>query len=352
MGNMLCSHKPAIINSELTYLYIFTDNNGMITDVSDETLTLLKYEYKILIGKFIGILMSPFMNFLHKNVYFAKYNTLSPLQKNIVHTFLSGIATKRPLIIYDINGQVIYVQIHIKLVNHNRFMCKLDLVNDISNNNIYICPNTIHNCIEPTSTGVFKETINNVIIISINFKDATDILLTYGDRNYIDLHNKFYNDIILLIKQFYYPYIYIYEIFGDCFTFILNADWTYNLKQHCASLAFVFINHIYEFTYPYIQFRVGVICDKLLYGHIGHHFRLFGKGINKVSKLSNICQPDQLCCNHKFFRKLVEENIFGKNNTIATAKIGEFNKEISQLGDENYYTIDIDKCNYNNIFNY
>jgi hypothetical protein len=73
-------------------LFIIANSHGIIQDISDSLLSLLKYERDVLNSQFIGILMSPFMSYLHTNVYFPKYNRLNRIQKNIVHVLISALS--------------------------------------------------------------------------------------------------------------------------------------------------------------------------------------------------------------------------------------------------------------------
>ena len=76
--------------------------DGYIMDIDDNTLSLLLYEKDNIVNQFIGIIMSPFMNYIHKNILLPKYAQMSDIQKNIAHIFLSALSTRRPLIIYNI----------------------------------------------------------------------------------------------------------------------------------------------------------------------------------------------------------------------------------------------------------
>jgi len=322
------------VDSGSNELFIIANSHGIIQDISDSLLSLLKYERDVLNSQFIGILMSPFMSYLHTNVYFPKYNKLNRIQKNIVHVLISALSeSRRPLIIYDINKNPIYVHITAKLVAINVFKATFECISDIYNDNLLSKPIGI------VKSDAFAETNMDVVLISIDFKNSTETLMNYGTRDYIALNRKFYNDVVYLIKQYYYPYIYIHEVIGDCFVFVLNSDWTYNLTNYCASLAYSFLVQLYKVTSKYVNTRIGVVCDKLLYGYIGNNFRLFGPGMHKVNRLENICELGHIACDENFVNKLRTENLF-KDNSV-TAKKGE----LKGLGDSVYY--DIELCDKN-----
>ena len=48
---------------------------------------IILYEKHNIINQFIGILLSPFMNYLHKNILLPKYKQMNNIQKNIAHGF-------------------------------------------------------------------------------------------------------------------------------------------------------------------------------------------------------------------------------------------------------------------------
>jgi hypothetical protein len=347
MGNIHCNSINSIdtVNTLEKELYIYTDENGIINYISEPLLELLNYEKDIILNSFIGILMSPLMNYLHKEVYFNKYKKLSSIQKNLIHVTLSGLSKKRPLIIYDIEKNPIYVNLYISFVNimnsnslNYKFKAKFEKIDDNRDLNLQT------KIIVPNDT--FIETKNKSIIISIDFKDSTEFLSINGVRDFININKRFYNDIVFLIKHFYYPYIYIHEIVGDCFVIVINADWTYNLQNYCASLAFSFIVHLFDITKEYVKIRIGIVYDKILYGNIGDNFRLFGTAMHKVNRLEKVCKINTLVCDGEFFDKLNNENIFTRNELIVSAKKGT----LRGLGESIYYLLEIDKINYKNIF--
>ena len=161
-------------------LFIIANSHGIIQDISDSLLTLLKYEREVLDSQFIGILMSPFMSYLHTNVYFPKYNKLNRIQKNIVHVLISALSeSRRPLIIYDINKNPIYVHITAKLIAINVFKAIFECISDVYNDNLLSKPVGI------VKSDAFAETKTDVVVISIDFKNSTETLLNYGTRDYI-----------------------------------------------------------------------------------------------------------------------------------------------------------------------
>ena len=98
---------PLIINTitikEELYS-ILCDNSGMIEDVSPDMLLLLKCEIDTIKGKFIGNIMSLYMSMIHKQFFINKFNTCSVLERNKLENKIKRLNYKRPILIYDIEG--------------------------------------------------------------------------------------------------------------------------------------------------------------------------------------------------------------------------------------------------------
>jgi hypothetical protein len=93
MFNCIFNKKNKVFIDKLEKYVIKCDHDGVIIDINEETLILLLYEKQNIINNFIGILMSPFMNYLHKNVLLPKYKEINNIQKNIAHIFLSALSS-------------------------------------------------------------------------------------------------------------------------------------------------------------------------------------------------------------------------------------------------------------------
>jgi len=326
-----------------THYLIKCNYNGYIIDINEATLILLLYEKHNIINKFIGILMSPFMNYLHKNILLPNYLKMNNIEKNIIHLFLDGLSNKRPLIIYNILNEPIYILLSVKFTKTD-FDIIFTVINDIDNANIYTKYINSNN-----NSSDFKLTKKKLVIIAIDFINSTSLLLNEGVLNYIDINKNFHNDIIYIIKKYYYPYIYIYEIIGDAFIIILNAEWNFNITRYTTSLALSFISELIKLTTKYINIRCGITYDNIYYGYIDHNLRLFGKSIIIATRLEALCN-DNINCDTNFLNKLFDEKIFTKNNIIVTNK----NDNLKGFGNVNYHTINILSIydNYNFIINY
>jgi hypothetical protein len=339
MFNCIFNKKNKVFIDKLEKYVIKCDHDGVIIDINEETLILLLYEKQNIINKFIGILMSPFMNYLHKNVLLPKYKEINNIQKNIAHIFLSALSVKRPLIIYNILKEPIYISLSVIFTKYGFNIC-FSVNNEINNENIYT-----KNIISTNKSENFKLTKNKLVIIAIDFINSTETLVNDGVLNYIDINKRFHRDIINKIKKYYYPYIYIHEIIGDMFIIILNADWTFNITKYTTSLALSFIIQLIKKTNDYVNIRCGIVYDNLYYGYIDHNLRLFGEAINKASRLESTCKGEyEINCDNNFLQKLLEENIYNKNN--LTIQYNTTN--LKGFGMTSYNSIEIKKNIYNN----
>jgi hypothetical protein len=304
-------------------MYIICDENLIIKDLSDEITYHLYYKREDLIGKFIGIIMNDLMSNLHKHIFLNKYNSSNIVDKKILLNKISAHSLKRQVIIYDKykNPQYVFLSINLK---DNLFVIDINYNHLASNNNINLYTVDIYKdnyfklydndinlySLDVNRTRSFKLTKNNIIIICIDFINSTDLLKRKGVKNTIDINVLFYSDIITLIKYKYYPYIYIHEILGDSYMLVLNIDWGYSILDFSASIAFNFINDLYDLTNDYIDIRVGISYGRIYYGYIDHNIRFFGEILNLASRLENKCEKKEILVCKNFYEKLKRENNF------------------------------------------
>ena len=112
--------------------------------------------------------------------------------------------------------------------------------------------------------GIFTESKLKVVIICIDFVDSTATLISQGGSLLsIDNSIKFHKAIVQLIRNVYYPFIYLHEVIGDSFIIALNADWAYTNEIFCASLAINFIFDLVKNTRHLLKLE-------LVY-HMGHY---------------------------------------------------------------------------------
>ncbi len=339
---------------ESNELIIKCNKDGIILDVCDFFLTITGYEIDDLQNKFIGIIMSPFLSYIHSNIIFPKYNKLNYVEKKSVNIFISGLEAKRPMIIYDKNKNPLYVNISVKTLQKQSyyFQVNIELIKQIDNTLIYTNQmRTINNYhyelpIEDKSED-FKLSKNKIVVISIDFRNSTEFLVKNGTLETIYKYKKFHNEIINLIKKKYYPYIYIHEIIGDCFVIVSNIDWALNIPKLCASLVMSFLMELYTITNKYIKIRIGISYNNLYWGYIDDNLRLFGIPMNLASRLENICIENSIMCDNNFLNKLKEEKMFNTEKLIYNST----KTELKGFGDYNYNIIPLDSKINLEIFN-
>jgi class 3 adenylate cyclase len=75
----------------------------------------------------------------------------------------------------------------------------------------------------------------------------------------------------------------------------------------------------------YIDIRIGISYDKLYYGTINNHIRIFGKGICLAARLENNAAKNNIYCCNQLYNKIIEEDyykLFFTNNIISLKGIG------------------------------
>lgn len=298
--------------------WILCDENGIILDISDIFLKRLMFEKEIIVGSFIGIIMSPLISFLHKNFFIPKYKSLNKLEKNIVNLMLMGKTKERPLIIYDILLKPYYVLLSVNydFKKHN-FIGNFELQEDIYDFNL--CP-TLKN--HNLTSDIIKST-NKLIIITMKITYVN--MIHVNDSNIINMQfeiNMLVKNIINIIKTYYYPYIHVYNIDENFITFLLNCDWGYNISKYIASLSVSFIYKLMQLANQYISLRFGVVFNNVYYNY-EDKFKIYGKTNYLSKRLSIISIPNFIYSDENYIDKLINENVFDildafieKNNNI------------------------------------
>jgi hypothetical protein len=288
-------------NTNSFEMYIICDKNGIIIDISQSVTQTLFYNEHELTGNSVCILMNKLNAYLHNKCYFSRYHQTLGLNNNAVQYKLKQ---KRDTIIYNKYDRPLFVSITVEKYNDNFTI--ITLINKSFNidNNMYLYSHKIG-----LNNKDFVESSNNIIIIMIDFINSTQILVNEGITNTINIQSFFYDDVINLLKNHFYPYIYIHEILGDSYIFVINAEWKNSITEYCASIAFDFITRLYYSTKYYIKFRTGITYGKIYYGVIDHHFRFFGENINLASRLCNICESGKIVTDTSFHDKLFDESL-------------------------------------------
>ena len=184
------------------------------------------------------------------------------------------------------------------MTTNNNFTIDLDYnMSNTKNINLYTLDVTI-------DKNLFIKSRNDIIIMNIDFIDSTLISSKKGVEHMIAINKLFYLDIVNLIVNNYYPYIYIHEIIGDSFILVMNIDWGYTINELCDTIAIDFLSKLSDITSSYIKFKVGITYGKLHYGYIDHNIRFFGDEMNMSSRLHGKCKSDEVIIQKVFFDKL------------------------------------------------
>jgi len=340
---------------------ILCDNNGLIEDVTHDMLVLLHCNIDTIKGKFIGSIMSLYMSMIHKQFFIDNFNTCSVLERNQIENRLKRGHRKRPILIYDIEGGSHTVGLSIIYnicpfdTNKNPFSTtsinlskQFYLIFDLIDEPLDL----FYTYIPMVNDGIFTESKSKVVLICIDFVDSTATLISQGGALLsIDNSIKFHKAIVQLIRNVYYPFIYLHEVIGDSFIIALNIDWVYTSEVFCASLAISFIFDLVHNTKHFVEIRTGVAYGTLHYGTIGSTFRFFGKPINMASRLENKCLVNEIIIGKDFYNKLNLEMEY-ISTTIPASKIIKQTLNLKGFGDTECYKINIPEngtfISYNN----
>jgi hypothetical protein len=335
-----------VIEKEKTY-YIMCDNDGMIEDLSDDMLCLLKCDIDTIKYRFIGSIMSIYMSMMHKQFFIGNFNSCGIKERNKIENKLKIGHRKRPILIYDIEGNshsvglsIIYNKCPFNVFNpfsipletlSKRFYLIFDIIEEPLD--------IFYTYIPMLNDAIFKESELKVVIICIDFVDSTATLTANGGALLsIDNSIKFHKIIVKLIREVYYPFIYLHEVIGDSFIIALNTDWAYTSEKICASLAINFIFDLIKYTHHFVKIRTGLSYGILYYGTIGNTFRFFGKPINMASRLENICKVNEIILCSYIFSKLILEMEYIKT-TVCIDNIHKLNFDLKGFGDTVCYKI-------------
>ena len=340
---------------------ILCDNNGLIEDATHDMLVLLHCNIDTIKGKFIGSIMSLYMSMIHKQFFIGNFNTCGAIERNKIENRLKRGHRKRPILIYDIEGNSHTVGLSI-LYNKCPFDTNKNPFSTTSINlskQFYLIFDLIdepldlfYTYIPMVNDGIFTESKTKVVLICIDFVDSTATLISQGGALLsIDNSIKFHKAIVQLIRNVYYPFIYLHEVIGDSFIIALNIDWVYTSEVFCASLAISFIFDLVQNTKHFVEIRTGVAYGTLHYGTIGSTFRFFGKPINMASRLENKCLVNEIIICKDFYNKLILEMEY-ISTTIPASKIIKQTLNLKGFGDTECYKINIPEngtfISYNN----
>ena len=283
-------------SDEANPMYFLCTQKGVILDSNEQVERELLYSKADIRDKFIGMLMSPFISYLHKKVFLKRLKSSTGLEHSRILFKLKDLTNKRPFIVYDLHGLPVYVSVHIALhtaaeisalykelhiksdydfsslkkdekfvmlqinkILSKKSVAKLETIMKVNtamtskSDMLYMMSKSVTEEMSHT----FRLTTNSVVVICIDIMDSTQMLMEKGPHHMASISAQFYKDVIDTIKNQFYPFIYIYEIVGDSFMFIVNADWTYNISPFCATISVYFIKNLINQVRDYISIRAG-----------------------------------------------------------------------------------------------
>ena len=314
-----CFNKSSLqaVSTYETNNEICCDINGFIVDVSDDVLTTLQYERNMLTGQFIGIIMSPFMSYIHSTILLPKYKTASKFERNIMHIFLNGKSVKRPLIIYTIMKKPLYVTlsvtVHKNSDQNTLFKLEFKVVEDFSDSSVFLT-----SALSTKLFARFRQTKNAIIMANVEFTNNSKYITDHSELKDIDICLNFQQDVIRIIKQHFYPYIYIYETTNRGCVIVSNLCCTYNMPRFCASLMLCLLRNIQVVTEKYATIRVGLTYNKAYIGSTANdQIRIFGKVYDDAFTNMLNCENNEVCCSGDYMNKLINEKIYTKLTTYC-----------------------------------
>ena len=301
---------------------IYVSYSGEILKYNSTVETRLQYKNQALIGENIGVIMSPLMSMIHRSLFLKTYAQANKLKRNKINAELSrkGLG-KRPLIIYDALRKPIFIEISVDslstsdlakehgLTPNGDYAFRLNgkITNTVgAEDHMNLYSQNIRD-LGLKFDSDFRLTKNDIVVICIDFVDSTDILKLKGPVHMAHLNRRFFCDIADIITTYFYPFIHIHEVIGDCFVLVINADWTYSCRQFSATIAMDFINRLFHKTHEYISIRVGISQGSLYYGFIGTTLRFFGNPMHEAARLEGQGTIGSVLTNLEFYRTLMRE---------------------------------------------
>ena len=329
MAAAVASHLPGWLLRVDLDDYFDTDADGTIMDVCPEMLTWLGYTREELVGQFMGILMSPFLSHLHSTHLLPLYRQSTPDVRARRLAAVCSMTRSRPLIVYTKSQQPVYINLHVGVPDDfpGRLRVFVSPRQDADSHALYT---SAMNPSHRDAKENFTESEAPLVIIAIDFVNATELLMTHGTSNMIDTHVRFHTELVKIIKRFvlvgfcsfvvyslhwisssafanvlgraFYPYIHIHELVGDSVILVANLEWRAHV-HNVGSMVASFLTQLAAAT-SFVESRIGVAMSPMHVGYIDDRLRLFGPAINKAARLENVCSPGHAVVCETFFTAL------------------------------------------------
>ncbi len=300
-------------------LIFICDHNGCVLNVNRNVQDILLFSLSSLKGQFIGCIMSDFVSMLHAVHIFPAFKRANAMKRSAYSAKINALTNKRPLLIYDAQKKPYFVEISVNTVYIKEilspenispedleyyFVLHIDIAKSQSDpSHLYV--SGINHLRQNISH--FKETTSDVVVICIDFIRSTELLELKGPFNLAMLNQRFYECAESLIMNNFYPYVNFHEIIGDCFVFVVNAEWGCKIENYCASISINFVNQLRNITKIFVNIRCGISFGKLVIGFIGTALRFFGDTMHLASRLENKSEVEYCLCDDNFITKLKSE---------------------------------------------
>ncbi len=300
-------------------LIFLCDPAGLILNINYNVQEKLLFSPIALKGQFIGCIMSDFVAMLHSEHIFPAFKRANSIKRSAYSAKINALTDKRPLIIYDAQKKPYFVEISVNTVYTTEilpanlispedleyyFVLHVDIAKS-QNDPTHLYVSGINHLRQNISH--FKETNSDVVVICIDFIKSTELLESKGPFNLAMLNQRFYETAESLIMETFYPYVNFHEIIGDCFVFVVNAEWGCKIENYCASIAINFVNQLRMKSKDFVGIRIGLSFGKLVIGFIGNALRFFGDTIHRASRLEHLSGIDYCLLDTNFVSKLNSE---------------------------------------------
>ena len=269
---------PSLDENELIFLCC---ESGFILNIDHNVEKYLQLQSPQIKGQFIGFIMSEFLCMLHMTYIFPNFKTASKTHRAACSSFIKAMTAKRPLIVYTSMGNPVYVEISVNTqytadsIPLQSMLTEQDLeyyfvvhltISDNQLDAFHLYDTSIKHLRQDLTD--FRET-RAMVVICIDFMNSTETLLSKGPFHMASINKQFYDSATSIIAKYFYPYINFHEIIGDCFVFVVNADWGCTIDNFCASLAINFVGKLQYSTNNIVSIRAGVAYGPLVIGFIG-----------------------------------------------------------------------------------
>jgi hypothetical protein len=315
-------------------LHLVVDEHGLIVNATRAALLLVGYGEQDLLGHFLGLIMSPFVSFLHRSFFLPKYRCTSGIDRYKLELYLAAKSVRRPMVIY------VRTVVSAPAPTHsNPPPIPQDSHRGSHLVTISVRPSP-QSCVEDfvrpyVSSSTFLlcsfEPIDSSLVVWNLEQPSLRLLLKVNDRD--EMHVSTVKSVIIrmwwaaadmatelasfmdqVISDQYYPYLYIYQRISadgdgvEC-VFIVSTEFTYSMDLFAVLLALKFVSDVHT-RFPLTS--VGLAYGTTLYGFQHERFVIMGKTITDAGRLS-------LTASHVALTRAAHEKFRGEYRLITNA---------------------------------